>query len=70
MSTKKIYKEEVNPSTLIATEADEGKFSGTVDINLLLARVRSKKQEENKINFIFFGLFATLFLIAGILLSL
>ena len=70
MSTEKIYNEAPNPSTVIAPEADKGNFSGTVDINLLLARVRSKKQEENKINLIFFGLFAALLLIVGILLSL
>ena len=43
--------------------------SGRVDINDLLARARKVKEKENKINFIFFGLFAVLILVAGILLS-
>ena len=44
--------------------------SGVVDINHLLARVRNEKNEENKVNMIFFGLFAALILIVGILLAL
>ena len=52
------------------TEVDEGKLSTTVDINRLLARVRKKEKKEYKINMIFFGMFAALILIVGILLSL
>ena len=69
MSAEKIIYTEQKSSTLnTPKEVMEG--SGVVDINHLLARVRSKKQEENKINLIFFGLFAALIIIAGILLSL
>ena len=56
-------------STVDSFEVREKAFSGRVDINNLLARVRNEKQEENKINFIFFIMFAALVLIAGILLS-
>jgi hypothetical protein len=55
--------------TVDSFEVREKAFSGRVDINNLLARVRNEKQEENKINFIFFIMFAALVLIAGILLS-
>ena len=41
-----------------------------VDINHLLARARKENQKEYKINLVFFGLFASLVLIVGILLSL
>tara|TARA_B100000780_G_scaffold166702_1_gene116665 strand:+ start:472 stop:648 length:177 start_codon:yes stop_codon:yes gene_type:complete len=41
-----------------------------VDINTLIARVRSEKQKETKVNSIFFVLFLSLILIVGILLAL
>ena len=47
----------------------EEKIKGRVDINDLLARARSKQKQETKTNFIFFGLFAALILVAGTLLS-
>ena len=43
--------------------------SGRVDINDLLARVRRKKEKENKINLVFSGLICTLILVVGIILS-
>ena len=67
MSAEKIINTKDN--TIDTLEVDEKAFSGRVDINNLLARVRNEKQEENKINFIFFIMFAALVLIAGILLS-
>jgi hypothetical protein len=69
MSSEKIYNTEQNPLTSNTPKVD-GEISGVVDINHLLARVRSEKHEENKVNMIFFGLFAVLVLIVGILLSL
>ena len=70
MSTEKIIEEKENFITSQISEENKKKPSNSVDINHLLARVRSKKQEENKINMIFFGLFAALILIVGILLAL
>ena len=52
------------------SELNEKKPSGVVDINLLLARVRVQKKADNKINMIFFALFAGIIFVAGILLSL
>jgi hypothetical protein len=70
MSAEKIINTKDNTINTIDTlEVHEKAFSGRVDINNLLARVRNEKQEENKINFIFFIMFAALVLIAGILLS-
>ena len=70
MSAEKIINTKDNTINTIDTlEVQEKAFSGRVDINRLLARVRNEKQEENKINFIFFIMFAALVLIAGILLS-
>jgi|TARA_B110000914_G_C15134188_1_gene296380 hypothetical protein len=70
MSAEKIRDIKDNTiSTVDSFEVREKAFSGRVDINNLLARVRNEKQEENKINFIFFIMFAALVLIAGILLS-
>tara|TARA_B110000971_G_scaffold146939_1_gene150099 strand:+ start:164 stop:373 length:210 start_codon:yes stop_codon:yes gene_type:complete len=69
MSAEKIIYTEQKSSTLnTPKEVMEG--SGVVDINHLLARVRNEKNEENKVNMIFFGLFAALILIVGILLAL
>jgi len=68
VSTEKILSEKLNPSTLNVLE-EKHKNSSRVDINHLLERVRKEKQKENKTNLVFFGLFASLVLIAGILLS-
>ena len=69
MSAEKILSEKFNSSTLNVLE-EKNKRSSRVDINHLLERVRKEKQKENKTNLVFFGLFAALVLIAGILLSL
>jgi hypothetical protein len=45
------------------------KFPGRVDINNLLARVREEKKRENKANLIFFGLFTSLIVVVGLILS-
>jgi len=41
-----------------------------VDINLLLNRVREEKKKQNKENFIFFWIVASVILSVGIILSL
>ena len=46
------------------------KKAGTrVDINDLIARVREERKKENKVNLIFFGLFASLIIVVAIILS-
>ena len=71
MRIKKIINaEEVLISTSQTPEVNEKTSSGKVDINHLLAKVRNKEQEKNKVNMIFFAMFALLILIIGILLSL
>ena len=67
---KIINAEEVLISTSQTPEVNEKTSSGKVDINHLLAKVRNKEQEKNKVNMIFFAMFALLILIIGILLSL
>ena len=69
MSTEKIIEEKENFITSQISEENKKKPSNSVDINHLLARVRKKKQQENKINLVFFGMFAALILIVVILLS-
>jgi len=44
-------------------------FPGRVDINNLLARVREEKKRENKANLVFFGLFTSLIVVVGLILS-
>jgi|TARA_B110000902_G_scaffold161155_1_gene184357 hypothetical protein len=51
------------------SEVNEEKVSRAVDINYLLASVRKKKKQQNKINIILFGMFVALILFLGILLS-
>ena len=70
MSVEKIINFEKKDSvTLKNLEEKEKIFNGRVDINELLARVRKEKEKESKTNIVFFGLFASLVLIVGILLS-
>ena len=69
MSAEKIISEEQNLATLQTPKVADEVLSGRVDINKLLARVRKEKRQENKVNLIFFGLFTSLILIVGIILS-
>ena len=69
MSAEKIIYDEQNQTVLKTPILSEVKFTGRVNINDLFARARKIKEKENKTNFIFFGLFAALVLVAGILLS-
>ena len=69
MSAEKIIYEEQNQPVLKTPILSEVKFSGRVDINDLLARVRKEKNKVNKENFVFFGLISALVLVVGIILS-
>ena len=69
MSAEKIIYEEQNQINLKTPKLSEVKFSGRVDINDLLARVRKEKNKVNKENFVFFGLISALVLVFGIILS-
>ena len=69
MSAEKIIYEEQNQIDLKTPKLSEVKFSGRVDMNDLLARVRKEKNKENKEIFIFFGLISALVLVVGIILS-
>ena len=71
MSTEKItFTEKQNLVSIATPEISEKLLPGRVDINDLLARVRAEKKKENKVNLVFFGLFASLILVVGIILSL
>ena len=71
MSSERINDAKVNPLiTTHAPEVNKKKISSPVDINNLLTRVRKEEQKANKINFVFFLMFALLIVIVGILLSL
>ena len=69
MSAEKIIYEEQNQPVLKTPILSEVKFSGRVDINDLLARVRKEKNKEDKEKFVFFGLISALVLVVGIILS-
>ena len=70
MSAEKIINIRDEKLTSIKSNKLEKQISPVrVDINNLLARVRKKQTEENKVNLVFFALFAALVLIVGILLS-
>ena len=53
----------------IQTSTDVEVKTMRVDINDLLARARKKNKQENFINLIFLGVFLSLILIVGIILS-
>jgi hypothetical protein len=69
MSAEKIINAAETFITSKTSEMNEKKISRTVDINHLIARVRSEKQKENKVNLIFLSLFAALISIIIIILS-
>tara|TARA_Y100000389_G_scaffold33290_1_gene28339 strand:+ start:195 stop:410 length:216 start_codon:yes stop_codon:yes gene_type:complete len=71
MSAEKIVSTEEHSLVNLKTPNDARlKFDGRVDINDLIARVREEKKKENKVNFVFFGLFSSLILVVGIILAL
>ena len=70
MSAENITDIEKKFNTFTASEAaKEREFSGRVNINNLMARVREKQKKQQKVNLAFFGIFASLILVVGIILS-
>jgi hypothetical protein len=63
------YNENKNVSILMNPKTGKKNSSGRVDINVLMNRVRLKKQKENAINIVFFGLIVCLVIIVVIILS-
>ena len=49
--------------------AKEKEVSGRVNINHLLARVREEQKKQIKVNLTFFGIFVSLVVVVGIILS-
>ena len=71
MSAEKIIFNDKNKFSAQESPEENAKTSSRiVDINQLLARVRLEKQAENKVNLVFFFLFAALVLMVGIFLSI
>ena len=70
MSSEKINSTEINNFPPSGTPIlKEENTKSRVDINDLIARVREEKKKENKVNFVYFGLFASLILVVGTILS-
>ena len=71
MSAEKIIIPEVNNLPPLATHknSEEVSSSGRVDINILLNRARKKREKESRINLVFGGLFVSLIIIVGSILS-
>ena len=59
-----------NYTPLKTPEVKEKVLTARVDINHLLARVRKQEQKDNFTNLVFLGLFLTLVLVSGVILSL
>ena len=71
MSAEKIiHDNEIHPTSLMGTERNEKNISNRVDINVLINRIRLEKQKENKLNFVFFGVFVFTISLVGIFVSL
>ncbi|RPG96919.1 MAG: hypothetical protein CBD99_001985 [Candidatus Pelagibacter sp. TMED239] len=70
MSAENINKTDMNNVDAVQTpKASSGNNSGRVNINNLLARVREEQKKQNKVNLTFFGIFASLILVVGVILS-
>ena len=70
MSTEKIINTDTQNLTGLTTlKTVVSKRAARVDINHLLARVRKEKEDENKINLVFFGLFLAVVIVAGVILT-
>lgn len=70
MSAEKIINnEQQNLASLMTSEGGEKTTKTRVDINDLIKRVREEKKKENKINLVFFSLFASLIFVVGLILS-
>ena len=59
----------LSPNSL-AIEINKKKTSKRVDINVLMAKVRSEKKKQNKENLVFFGLISSVIIVTGIIASL
>ena len=70
MSAEKIINLKKDPLSIVSSEVNDENIPRVVDINHLIARARKEEKKLDKINMLFFGMFALLVLIAGILLSL
>ena len=71
MSAEKIINiKKEDTMSLGNTKASIKKSSGRVDINNLFARVRERKNKEDRINFFFFTIFISLVVVVGIIFSL
>jgi|TARA_B110000971_G_scaffold182825_1_gene190033 hypothetical protein len=70
MSAEKITNLKKDPLSIVNSEVNDENIPRVVDINHLIARARKEEKKLDKINMLFFGMFALLVLIAGILLSL
>tara|TARA_B100000787_G_scaffold145282_1_gene115384 strand:+ start:500 stop:715 length:216 start_codon:yes stop_codon:yes gene_type:complete len=70
MSAEKNLNLDINSIPLMDTpNKSEQVFSGRVDINILLDRVRKEKEKETRTTLVFSGLIFLLILIVGIILS-
>lgn len=70
MSAEKIINnEQQNLAPLMTSKGGEKTIKTRVDINDLIKRVREEKKKENKINLVFFSLFASLIFVVGLILS-
>ena len=69
MSTESISNTDDKNFNIATQIVANKKTSGRVDINHLIARARDAKKKEEKTNIIIFGLFSSLFLVVGIILS-
>ena len=61
--------DESTASDLYKKMSVKKEMSGRVNINHLLAKVRDEKKKENKVNLVFFSLFASVIFVVGIILS-
>jgi hypothetical protein len=70
MSAENIINTEKRLETSQTPEVSKNQnLSGRVNINDLLARVRDEQKKQNKVNMTFFGIFASLVIVVGIILS-
>ena len=71
MSREKKFSSEISDLSLLVTpeKNEEVSSSGRVDINILLNRARKKEKKETRTNLVFGGLFFSLIIIVGSILS-
>ena len=70
MITEKFINPENQGLTSLAIPKERKKiFTGRVDINILLAKVRAEKEKENKANLLIIALLAGIIITVGTILS-